>query len=165
MINVKVGQDVTLVSKGVVNGYGSPYVDSLLVGQTSFMRVTKIGTKYLYGVHFWMEDGVRKDAYYEGKVDIEKYQVFEGEHMEFKMAYDKFRLDVDDYEKRYAEVQRQLEWEMRQELNKKFDAWKQANPRPVIITKELKTWINEAKLFGLRNDEIINAILKDGIVE
>lgn len=130
MINVKVDQDITLVSKGIVNGYGSPYIDMLQVGSTSFMRVTKIGTKYLYGIHFWMEDGVRKDAYYESRVDVLKYQVFEGVHVEFREAYDKFRRDTDEYEKRREDVRRGFEWEFRQELNRKMDAWNKDNPRP-----------------------------------
>lgn len=94
------------------------------------MKVTKIGSKYVYGVSFCFEDGKRKDFYYEGKHDLDEYLVFDGVRQDLSDKYHKFRQDTDDFEKLRDETRRQFDWQLSQELNAKMDEWTKVHPRP-----------------------------------
>ncbi len=132
METLKVGQDITIVSKGIrhSNYDTKTWIDELDAGSTSFLKITKLGNKYVYGVHFYFEDGKRKDYYYESKHDLEEYIVYDGVHTELEKQHRKFRLDCDNYEKLKEEKHRKLDWKLQQQLNAKMEKWLIEHPRP-----------------------------------
>ena len=133
MKNIHVGQDITLVSKGIRHGYGSSYVDSLLVGETSFMRVIRVGTKYVYGHYVYFEDGQRKEHDHESKFDVDDHIILDGIRQEYHTAYLRYRQACNDYEKAQQEARRDFEREAYDLVRAKSDEWEKANPRPKPI--------------------------------
>jgi hypothetical protein len=132
--DIRIGQDITLVSKGIQHSYGgSTYISELQVGSTCFLKVTKVGAKYVYGVNFYMEGEQRKDFCYESKHDLGEYLVFSGMRTDFDAKHKRFQRDTDEYEKLRDETRRTLEWELSQQLNAKMDEWTKAHPRPLPV--------------------------------
>lgn len=130
MQKLKKGQDITAVSKGIVNGYSSPYVDYLQVGQTHFLRVSRIGRVYLYGYYIRFEDGQRKETDWESDLKLENFVVLDGIRTDLETAYLKFRSDDAAYNKLYEDTRRDLERELHDELSRKLGAWVKDHPRP-----------------------------------
>jgi len=134
---IQIGSEITLVSKGKRQGYNSTWVDDLLVGDTSFLKVTKIGSKYLYGVYFHYEDdGKREDCCWEAKVLMDDYIILEGVHPDIKQKYKEYRASVNKHEEARNQQHRDLEWKYHDALNKEMDEWDKQNPRPQPIDLE-----------------------------
>ena len=131
--DVKVGQDVTLVSRGIRHctyGEDKPWIDELVAGSTSFLRITKIGKKHLYGVHFYFEEEQRKEAHYEADHNLDEYIIFDGVREDLKIQHVQFRRDYDEHEKRRTSKHYELERELNDQLRAKMDEWDRDNPRP-----------------------------------
>lgn len=129
--DIKVGQDITLVSKGIRHTYGAQtYIDELQAGNASFLRVTKVGKKYVYGVHFYFEEGQRKDFYYTSDCNLDEYVVFPGVRQDLIDQHRQFLRDHDEFEKLRENKRYELERELHDQLNAKMDAWDKTNLRP-----------------------------------
>jgi hypothetical protein len=128
----KAGQDVTIVSKGIRHHTYSEgtYIDENEVGRTSFLQVTKIGLKYLYGTHFHIEDGKRELFHWEDKVNVDENLVLPGIRHDLAEAYNKKRLERAAFEKEREKAFYEIESEMRQIMRSKQDEWDKAHPRP-----------------------------------
>lgn len=144
----RVGQEVTLVSKGIRHSpYVSDWVDEEVKGETSFFKITKIGKKYLYGkyYHYNEETGekVREECNWEASVNMEEYWILIGEHEEYKIKYQQFRKALDDWRKTQQEKQRDFDRELSKQLRAKMDEWDKQNPIPKNMVEEtLRQTIN-----------------------
>lgn len=131
MALVKVGQEITLVSKGIIHSsYGNDWIDSTLVGRTHFLKVTKVGNKYIYGKGVYFEDGQRKEVMWESKENLSDYVVFEGIRRDLEAQYREFRDSLNTYEERRKQTQYQFDRELNEQLRAKITKWDEENPRP-----------------------------------
>ena len=148
--NIKIGQDMTLVSKGITHSeYGGDWIDTDQVGATSFLRVTRVGKKYLYGIHYWNEDGQRKEAYYESKHDLNDYLVLAGLREDLEKQYREYRRARDEYEKQKERARYEIQRKYSELERAEFDSWEKAHPRLASINlaeiQELK--VESVQLF------------------
>jgi hypothetical protein len=127
----RVGEDVTLVSEGYVNGSGRPYIDPVLVGRTSYMHITRIGQKYLYGNFLYPDnDGKLVPNTWEAKADVTHTLIHHGVRTELREAYSKYRDELAVYEVTVQCTRREMEQELQDELNRKLAQWQADHPRP-----------------------------------
>lgn len=133
---IKIGQDITLVSKGIThNSYDSTtYITEDQVGNTHFFQVTKIGTTYIYGKYIRFElDGKREIYYWESKVNPEEYLIFNGIHEDLRKAYNDRKTLRDEYEKTRENTRRDIERKYDQLARQEYEQWTKDNPRPAPL--------------------------------
>jgi len=99
-------------------------------GSVGFLKVSKIGRRWVYGTALYYSDGELKTAYFETKYDLEKHQIFEGLRTDLQQRYLEYRQAVSEWEEKrkqtFAEIDRQAShwaWEQR-------DKWYKDNPSP-----------------------------------
>ena len=130
---MKVGQDITLVSKGIRHSdYGKDWVDQTQKGRTSFFKIAKIGFKYLHGTYIYWDGGERHDRDWPSKVIMEDYIIYSGIRHDLKDRYDKYYKAIQQWEEVQEKTRRQCEWQMRDYVNKQMDKWRKENPYPQI---------------------------------
>jgi hypothetical protein len=130
--DITIGQDITIVSKGIRHNTFSEgtWIDETQLGATSFLEVTKVGVKYVYGKHFHFEDGKREVCYWEDKINPEEVLLFNGVRQDLEETYNKKRLERQAYEKQREDAHREIDREMHDLMRAKQEEWDKANPRP-----------------------------------
>jgi hypothetical protein len=99
-----IGEEVTAVSKGIHHGYGSDWVDSSLAGQVHYLKVTRIGIKFLYGnfIYFDPATGNREDRDWETDTNSEEYVIHEGIRKDLEKQHRDFTKAQEEHEKAYG---------------------------------------------------------------
>ena len=128
---LKIGQDVTLVSKEIRHSdYGKDYIESDQIGRTSFLHITKIGKKYLYGQYFYFEQDKRTQHDWEHDIIIADYLILNGIRTDLEKTYKDNRAIREDYNKIRTEAHRELERKYEELCRQDFDKWNQTFPTP-----------------------------------
>ena len=129
--DLKIGQDITLVSKGIRQSYGTSYVVESNVGIAHFFRVTKLGTTYVYGKYQHKNDsGVMELTLWEDKIDPAEWVLFDGLREDLKQAFLSRQALREAYEKLRTDTRRDIERKHSDLARAELDEWDKANPRP-----------------------------------
>lgn len=135
--NIRVGQHITIVSRGIRHSpYGPDYVNSDQVGSSAFMTVSKIGRDYVYGKHYRVENGKREVFYWEDKIKLSEYLVFDGEVNDYEALHLAYRKSVNDYEETRHKAEYEYDHEAYEAKRKWWAEWEIAHPRPKIVSLE-----------------------------
>ena len=130
----KIGQHITLVSKGIRKpDYGDPYVETDKIGRTSYVKITRIGTTYIYGKYIHFSNGKPEECYWEAKINPKDYLILFGIRTDITQIYKKHQSELEEYEKRRKEAMYEIKRELYQIENEKRKNWEERNPRPAPI--------------------------------
>jgi len=135
-------QEVTLVSKGIVRIYRTTYVDTLRKGQAFFIKITKVGRKYLYGTHIFFDVDGRHDREWEHKFLMEDYIIYDGLRNDLREKYKDFKKAYEEREKSRKQFRNDTKREAQNWISEKMDAWDKENPRPIYLTTTIRGTIN-----------------------
>ena len=124
------GQVITLVSKGVIRYLNSNYVDETLIGNTIILEVTRVGRQYIYGRQIYFNNGRKESHTYETRIDPSEYIILDGIRDDIEQLYRQYRLKLQEYEQRRQEALRNFESEARNMILQKMAQWEKENPRP-----------------------------------
>lgn len=123
----KVGTIVSLVDTGKQVNYPE------MKGRVTFLKVTKLGTKYVYGLTLYYEETELKEASYESHFPLDKVEVLEGIREDLRQVYNDFKESESKWGKAEGEAYREAEskaWNLKSEL---MDAWRKEHPRPTLV--------------------------------
>jgi len=128
---LEIGQDITLVSKGIRHGYGNPWIDIEIRGQTYYATITKIGNKYLTVKTFhFKEDGSREYAYYESKENTEENFIHNGIRTDLKTQHQNFIQNLHKHHEQYETAQRNIDHATYKITSRLLKHWNDKHPRP-----------------------------------
>ena len=133
---IKPGQDVTLVSRGIRHSQYSPdWIDQWEIGEANFVKVTKVGHDYVYGRPVWIDAGIRKEYQgpQENKYAMSEFIILPGIHTDLHDAYLKYRAAMGEHDQLKDRTRREFENEAREYVEGKMDEWNRANPWPTPI--------------------------------
>lgn len=118
---MKVGDQITI-----------KYLSAYKKTQISFMKITKIGKKYVYGVTLWNTeiDGIREG--HPIKYEMNKLVVYPGIRQDLRDILDKYDADYRQWQKDRGKREQEIDWELRDLKEEKMDVWKTHNPMPQI---------------------------------
>ena len=108
------------------------YVSAYKKTQISFMKVTKIGHKYVYGVTLWNPE---KEGIREGhpiKYDLNNIMVYPGIRQDLRDILDKYELNSRQWQRDRDVRDNEVDWELRDLKEKIMDEWNNAYPIPQI---------------------------------
>ncbi len=95
-----------------------------------FMRVTKIGHKYVYVVTLWNtnQDGIKLG--HPIKYDMNKITVYPGIRQDLRDILDKYESNYRQWQTDREKREREIDWEIRNLKEERLDVWKTDNPMP-----------------------------------
>ena len=115
---IKQGDEVTAVYSGVASRV------------VSLMRVTKVGSKYLYGITLWVEpDGFIRDGH-PTQANLETSVIYPGLRHDLRDAEFKYRKDYRQWKNRKQKKREDAQYELRSLVQDKVDEWETENPMP-----------------------------------
>lgn len=108
------------------------YLSAYKKTQISFMKITKIGKKYVYGVTLWNTkiDGIKEG--HPTKYEINKIVVYPGIRQDLRDLLDKYDADYRQWQKEREKREREIDWEIRNLKEERMDIWRDDNPMPQI---------------------------------
>lgn len=118
---MKVGDHITI-----------KYMSAYKKTQISFMKVTKIGHKYVYGVTLWnrKQEGIREG--HPIKYDMNKITVYPGIRQDLRDIIDKYDRDYRQWKNDMDKRERELEREIRVLKEERLDILRNDNPMPEL---------------------------------
>lgn len=131
----KAGQLITLVSKGIHHSeYSKPWVETDQIGNSHFYRITRVGTKYIYGHYIRFEsDGSQQETEWESDSLMEDYEIFAGIRKDIDEAYRLRNVAVQKHEDERRKAFYNIEQRYRQLQRDDEDLYDKHHPRPVPI--------------------------------
>ena len=98
--------------------------------QVSFVKITKIGHKYLYGKTLWdrPDDELREG--HPINYIIDKITIYAGIRRDLKELVEKYEIDLRAWQRNRDEKDKEIDWELRNLKDEKMEAWKKENPMP-----------------------------------
>jgi len=129
---IRVDQEYTLVSKGITRSTYTPqtWIDTRQKGNASFFKISRIGTKYLYGNYIYFEENQKVIRDWESKIDPADYIIHKGIRHDLKQAHLAFINKLDSHTKLRENKRREIEREAQDLINSKIELWDKQNPRP-----------------------------------
>lgn len=105
----------------------SPKIDEYITlinketSRPSFLHVTKIGRKYIYGKPIHNDTHLNRlvTHYYEAKYIMENHVILQGIHKNLDEIYKKYQTAVYEWRNERKEYHRRTEWEFRDEAYRK----------------------------------------------
>jgi len=127
-----IGEEITLVSKGIQRSEYSEktWIDTRQKGRTSFFKVEKVGTKYLYGKYIRFEESKKELCYYQSRINPDDYTIIRGIHHDLKQAHFDFIKKLDEHKETRENHRRDIERQAQAFINTQMDLWDSRNPRP-----------------------------------
>ena len=98
--------------------------------QVSFVKVTNIGRKYLYGKTMWIAPGEELREGHPIDYIIDKITIYEGIRRDLKELIEKYETNLRAWQRNKDEKDKEIDWELRNLKDEKMDAWKKKNPMP-----------------------------------
>jgi len=141
---LKPNQIITLVNKGIRKSDYSArvWIDSFMLGRISFIRITKVGTKYIYGKWLYPSHDI-KEAYYVTREDFNQYVIYDGIRQDLKDKYIQFENQRRIYEEKRKKAIYNIDHEVYKIKNAKIESWDNDNPRPENPFQELAPKIGD----------------------
>jgi hypothetical protein len=130
---LRAGQTITLVSKGIRHSFGNTYTDETQIGNTSFLEITRIGREYIYGKYIYYEDGKKQLSTWEDKINPAEYLILDGIRTDIQEQFNNYRLKLQEYENKRKEARYKFEREAYDLTRRKMETWDKENPRPTPI--------------------------------
>ena len=98
-----------------------------------FLRVSKVGTKYVYGTVLFLEFDKLKPAYYETRFDMNKYHILKGLHPDMRKRYLTYQQQLSDWKKQQNQVRREFQYQASCWVSDRMDKWRAENlmPKPL----------------------------------
>ena len=127
-----VGEELTLIDKGIQRSEFSPqtWIDERQQGRASFLKLEKVGQKYLYGRYIRFEDGSKELCCWQAKINPEDYTIYRGIRHDLKKANFEFMQRLGEYEKARKDRRRELERKAHRLTDRLMEIWEAENPRP-----------------------------------
>ena len=100
--------------------------------QIGFIKITKIGHKYLYGITLWNREG---DGIKEGhtiKYDLTNLVIYPGIRHDLKNRLNEYEEDYRQWQLDRNKRDREVDWEIKNLKEQMMDAWKDENPMPQV---------------------------------
>jgi hypothetical protein len=119
---MKVGDSITV-----------KYVSAYKKTQTGFVKITKIGHKYIYGVTLWVDK--QEIIIKEGhpiKYDMNNIIIYPGIRRDLKEIIDKYDDNYRQWQLDRNKRDREIDWELKDFKFEKMDEWKRDNPMPQV---------------------------------
>ena len=129
-----IGEEVTLVSKGIQRSEYSEntWVDERQKGRTSYFKIERIGTVYLYGKYIRFEEGKKELCYYESKINPADYKIFYGIRQDLKQTHTDFINNLNNHQKARQDRRRELERKAHRLIDRLMKVWDNRHPRPTL---------------------------------
>lgn len=118
---MKVGDQITIK-------YFSAYKKTSI----NFLKVTKIGKKYVYGVTLWnsRQDGIREG--HPTKYVMNNITVYPGIRQDLRDILDNYEADYRQWQRDRDKREREIDWEIRNLKEERLDIWRNDNPMPEL---------------------------------
>ena len=128
----QVGEELTLINKGIQRSEFSEqtWIDERQKGRASFLKLEKVGQKYLYGRYIYVEEEGRKLCNWQAKINPEDYNIFRGIRPDLKKAHFEFMQRLGEYEKARKARRYELERKAHRLTDRLMEIWEAENPRP-----------------------------------
>lgn len=141
--NLKIGQEITIISKGIRHG-NTDYIMQDEIGKASFMQITKIGNKYIYGkwIYFNPTNG-KKEYNWEDKINTDDYLIFPTIRHDLKQKYQQYKDANEQYKTDYKNAVYDIESELYNIKRQKIDQWQNQHQRPENTIQEYEQLLKE----------------------
>ena len=128
----QVGEELTLIDKGIQRSEFSKqtWIDERQKGRASFLKLEKVGQKYLYGRYINFKEEGRELCYWQAKINPEDYTVYRGIRQDLKKAHFEFCARLDEHEKARKARRYELERKAHRLTDALMKIWEKENPRP-----------------------------------
>jgi len=128
----KPNEVVTLVSKGVrhLTASDHTYIDETQIGNTSFLKITRVGRDYIYGKYLYLDQDGQKECCWEAKVTPEEYIILEGIRRDLEANYKQYQQELRRYEEARKQARSDFEKIAYEMVTKQMQFWDEENPRP-----------------------------------
>jgi len=130
-----IGEEITIVSKGIQRSSYTPnntWIDERQKGRTSYFKIEKIGTTYLYGKYIRFEEDRKEICYYQSRINPKDYNIFSGIRRDLHKKHTDFINNLNEYEKNRENRRRDLERKAHRLTDVFLKIWEKQNPRPKI---------------------------------
>ena len=97
-----------------------------------FVKITKIGHKYLYGVTLWNPEGEGIKDGHPIKYDMNNLVIYPGIRQDLKNRLNKYEKDYRQWQLDRNKRDREVDWEIKNLKQEKMDVWENDNPIPQV---------------------------------
>ena len=117
---MKVGDNITV-----------KYLSAYKKTQIGFVKIKKIGHKYIYGITLWIskQEGIIVEGH-DIKYTISNIVVYPGIRQDLRDTLDKYDADYRQWQKDRNDRDREVDWEIRNLKQKMLGEWEKDNPMP-----------------------------------